>query len=72
MYRSGATSFLEYLLGVSSFEEFATTWQLLDTLNENDAKLIIETKKAREIIQEEKKVAEEEAQVAKLLNFRLW
>ncbi|MGN0302393.1 MAG: NlpC/P60 family protein [Anaerotardibacter sp.] len=65
MYRSGSTSFIDYLLGVSSFEEFATTWELLDMLNEEDAELISETKEARQIIEEQKVVLEEQAEEAK-------
>lgn len=65
MYRSGSTSFIDYLLGVSSFEEFATTWELLDMLNEEDAELISETKEARKVIEEQKVVLEEQAEEAK-------
>ena len=39
MYRSGDTNFLDVILGASSFEQFATTWNMLETLNGNDAEL---------------------------------
>ena len=37
MYRSGSTSYLDVLLGVSTFEDFATVWDTLNTLNAEDA-----------------------------------
>ncbi len=37
MYCSGSVSFVDVILGASSFEEFATTWNMLEKLNENDA-----------------------------------
>ena len=51
MYRSGDTNFLDVILGASSFEQFATTWNMLETLNGNDAELVSETKTAREELQ---------------------
>ena len=45
MYRNGgASSFLDLLLGATSFEEFATNWDLLNDMNESDAALVSETK----------------------------
>ena len=40
MYRSGGVSFLEILLDTSTFEEFTTSWDLLNKVNENDASLV--------------------------------
>ena len=37
MYRTGASSFLDLLLGSTSFSEFATNWDLLNKVNDNDA-----------------------------------
>ncbi len=51
MYRSGSTSFLDVFLGSTSFEEFATNWNILNMLNENDAELVQQTKTARETLQ---------------------
>ena len=59
MYRSGDTNFLDVILGASSFEQFATTWNMLETLNGNDAELVSETKTAREELQAAKQEAEE-------------
>lgn len=64
MYRSGDTNFLDVILGASSFEQFATTWNMLETLNGNDAELVCETKTAREELQSAKQEAEEQAKVA--------
>lgn len=64
MYRSGDTNFLDVILGASSFEQFATTWNILETLNGNDAELVSETKTAREELQAAKQEAEEQAKVA--------
>lgn len=64
MYRSGDTNFLDVILGASSFEQFATTWNMLETLNGNDAELVSETKTAREELQAAKQEAEEQAKTA--------
>lgn len=64
MYRSGDTNFLDVILGASSFGQFATTWNMLETLNGNDAELVSETKTAREELQAAKQEAEEQAKVA--------
>lgn len=64
MYRSGSTSFLDVILGSSSFEEFATTWNVLEMLNEDDAELVQQTKNAREELKSAQVEAEEQAQIA--------
>ena len=48
MYRSGSTTFLDVILGATSFEDFATTWNILEDLNQDDAQLVQQTKTARE------------------------
>lgn len=75
MYRSGSTSFLDVLLGAGSFEEFISTWDILNDLNDQDATLIAEVKDLRaeaqaahdEYATQEKVAAEklEEAETAK-------
>jgi len=40
MYRNGPLSILEVLFGSTSFSEFASTWDFLQNLNENDADMI--------------------------------
>lgn len=64
MYRSGSISFVDVILGASSFEEFATTWNMLEMLNEDDAELVQQTKDAREELEAAKAEAEEQAQIA--------
>ena len=64
MYRNGSSTMIDVLLGASSFTEFATTWDLLDRLNENDSELIDQTKTLRQQIAEEKALYEEQERVA--------
>ncbi len=47
MYRNGPMSFVDVLLGAESFEEFATTWDLLVDLNSSDANAVAELKRLR-------------------------
>ena len=47
MYRSGAMSYLEVLLGAETFEEFATRWELLLRMNRRDAEDIRTLEAAR-------------------------
>ena len=35
MYRSGSSSFLDFVMGATSFEEFTQNWDLLNKMNEN-------------------------------------
>ena len=51
MYRTGPTGFLDFVLGATSFEEFTQNWDLLGQLNENDARLVAETRELREELQ---------------------
>ncbi|MDR0515111.1 MAG: hypothetical protein LBG81_08130, partial [Coriobacteriaceae bacterium] len=39
MYRNGTASFLDILFGATSFEEFATNWSLLNSMNQSDASM---------------------------------
>lgn len=64
MYRSGSTTFLDVILGATSFEDFATTWNILEDMNQDDAKLVQETKTAREELEAAKTEAEEQAKIA--------
>lgn len=51
MYRSGSTSFLDFVLGASSFEEFTQNWDLLNHVNAEDADMVHEAKTLREELQ---------------------
>ena len=64
MYRSGDTSFLDVILGASSFEDFATTWNTLEMLNEDDAELVQQTKDVKAELEAAQQEAEEQAQIA--------
>ena len=37
MYHQGPTGFIEVLFGVESFDDFATVWDILNEMNEQDA-----------------------------------
>jgi cell wall-associated NlpC family hydrolase len=47
MYRDGPMVFLDVLFGSESFEEFATTWDVLRAMNANDAQAITDLKVLR-------------------------
>ncbi len=47
MYRTGSTSYLDVLMGAASFDDFATVWDTLNTLNEDDADLVVSSKAAK-------------------------
>lgn len=47
MYRNGASSYLDVLMGVSSFGDFISLWDTLIGLNEDDAQLVQENVQAR-------------------------
>lgn len=47
MYRSGPVTFLEVLLQAEDFDEFASTWDILTSMNEQDAGAVIELNAAR-------------------------
>ncbi|MDZ4655443.1 MAG: NlpC/P60 family protein [Coriobacteriia bacterium] len=68
MYRSGPLGFLELLFGATTFEEFATTWDLLKQLNENDADAVAELRSTRAEISATK--VELQAQQAEAKNQR--
>lgn len=47
MYRSGSMTYLDVLMGVGSFDDFATVWDTLNTLNADDADLVVSSKQAK-------------------------
>lgn len=74
MYRSGGETFLDVILGASTFEEFATNWNILETLNNKDAELVQEAKDSREKLEaakaeyvEQERVAAEKAEEARVV-----
>ena len=64
MYRSGSTTFIDFLLGASSFAEFTQNWELLNQINANDADLVDQTKAAREQLQADKDEFARQEQIA--------
>lgn len=64
MYRTGNSTLLDLLFGSTTFEAFATNWDLLNTLNQNDADLVQQTKDLRAEVQEQKAVYAEQERVA--------
>ena len=47
MYRDVQTTFLDVILGSNSFDDFMKNWDMLTRMNENDAKMVAETKELR-------------------------
>ena len=74
MYRSGSSSFLDFVMGATSFEEFTQNWDMLNKMNENDGQMVDETKTLREELQASKdeyarqeKIAADKAAEAKVI-----
>lgn len=66
MYRNGQTGFIEVLFGAQSYEEFATTWDVLKNLNASDAEAVSELKGLRiEARAAHKEIAAKEAAAKK-------
>ena len=65
MYRNGQTTFLDILVGSASFDDFLKNWDSLETLNDNDAKLVSETKTLREDNEAQKAEYSAQADMAK-------
>ncbi len=64
MYRSGSTSFFDFLLGASTFSEFTQNWDILNTLNNNDEKMVASTKELRESVEASKAEYAKQEQIA--------
>jgi len=47
MYRQGSAGFVEVLFGAESFDDFASVWDILNTMNESDAKSAAELKQLK-------------------------
>ena len=72
--RSPIFSFLDFVMGATSFEEFTQNWDLLNKMNENDGQMVDETKVLREELQASKdeyvrqeKIAADKAAEAKVI-----
>ena len=64
MYRNGSISYLDILLGAGTFEDFATSWDLLNRVNENDAVMVQMRKELAAEAEEQAAVFDEQAAVA--------
>ena len=64
MYRNGTVNFLDILLGSASFQEFATSLDLLNQLNESDAAMVQETKILKEEVEAQKAIFTEQEAIA--------
>lgn len=64
MYRSGSSTFLDILLGATSFQAFSTNWDVVNNMNDNDTEMVKKTKKLRSEVQEQKEVYAEQESVA--------
>ncbi|MEG0844655.1 MAG: peptidoglycan DD-metalloendopeptidase family protein [Raoultibacter sp.] len=47
MYKGGSSSFLDVLLGASSFDQFLTAWDMMDKISAQDAGMVQESKDLR-------------------------
>ena len=65
MYKAGKFTVIDLLMGSASFKEFATGLDMYDALNENDERMIEETKALRDQVATDKEQLELQEQVAK-------
>lgn len=65
MYRSGSSTFIDLLLGATSFQAFTTNWDVLNTMNENDSAMVQQTKDLKAEVEAEKVVLVEQEKAAK-------
>lgn len=64
MYRSGSLTFIDLLLGATSFQAFTTNWDLLNDMNQDDADMVQETKDLRAEVEQKKAEAAEQERIA--------
>lgn len=64
MYRSGSLSFIDMLLGATSFQAFSTNWEVLEDMNDADTKMVEDTKQLRSDVEAQKAVYAEQEAVA--------
>lgn len=64
MYRTGPTGFLDFILGASSFSQLTQNWDILNQMNEDDARLVEETKTQKEALQTAKDEYARQEQIA--------
>ena len=64
MYRTGSSTFIDVVLGASSFDDFVTTWDVLSNMNADDAACVENTKALEEEAASARQEYEEQAEVA--------
>ena len=64
MYRTGQSSVLDFIMGATTFEEFAQNWDLLEKLNDNDASFVQQTKDLRAEVEAAKAELERQEHIA--------
>lgn len=64
MYRTGSSTFIDLLLGATSFQAFATNWGVLNNMNESDAEMVQQTKELKAEVEVQKVVLEEQQRAA--------
>lgn len=65
MYRADSANFLDVVFNSTTFEEFATNFDILNKMNENDAEIVEDAKAAREELWKAKAELEEQSRIAK-------
>lgn len=64
MYRTGSASFLDFVLGATSFDEFTSNWDLLTQMNNNRLRMVDTSKQLREQLQASKDEYARQEQIA--------
>lgn len=64
MYRTGSSTFLDILLGSTSFQAFSTNWDVVNSMNDNDTEMVKKTKKLRTEVQKQKELYSEQEALA--------
>jgi len=54
MYRSGSSTFLDIIFASTSFTDFATTWDLLNKMNNDDATMVEQAKALKQQLEDAK------------------
>ena len=65
MYREGATSYMDVLMGSNTFDDFSSTYDMLKELNADDAELVINAKQAKAELEAAKEELDANEQAAK-------
>lgn len=64
MYRNGGVTFLEMVLGARTFEEFATSLDMANRVNQSDADMVDKQRNLKTEAEEQEVVLQEQAEIA--------